>query len=514
MNALTQSITDASTAPEANPAHNAPQQATDTSSIAEMVLKLKAGYTRLPNLILMEMIHGDLSKAEIEIALLIARFTISFKDLDTNKERQLVPLSKHSFAKYTGLQGKTVLEALQKLQDRGLIRKVQGNHEFNNQFGLVYPEGLFDKNQPSQTPPTQPPQQSQQPSNASQAPEDPKPTVASSPVAPVSQAPVIHPQSPTGEVQNAPLPQGTKSTPEVGTKSTPGQDQKSTCPPGGKSTHPQDQKSTHFKQYELNQDLNNSVNQPTNQQFVNYTTTMSEQAQGQVHDYFDGIQGEVKKAKEWEKFQTLRKLYPFCEIATGLSYLLNFGIPNTGVPCHSPMGFLCVGMHSVKRAVSVMGGQSGNPVRWGQQSGKTGSNFEEDHFDEPEDPRERKLGYGELVALAKNKAQQQEWEPGDEPEQESEAKTEFKSPHQSGEDASRSAQITPNNAASAEAWPDVDFAIKRNAFDHAYPTADERNAFIREFVNQHPFFRLYKNPERFAISDWYANRGERRCAAA
>lgn len=72
---------------------------------------LEKGYTRLPNQLLMKMANGDLTRGEIKILLLIARFTISF-------QRKLAPLSKTVLERQSGLRGAGVLEAL-----AGLVAK-------------------------------------------------------------------------------------------------------------------------------------------------------------------------------------------------------------------------------------------------------------------------------------------------------------------------------------------------------------------------------------------------------
>lgn len=101
---------------------------------------LQRGYTKLPNTILMAMVSADLSKVEIKILLLIARLSISFG-------RERVSLSKSSLSKYTGASGSVILEAVKKLERRGLIEKVSGDPFKSNQFRLVYSSTLFQKNE-------------------------------------------------------------------------------------------------------------------------------------------------------------------------------------------------------------------------------------------------------------------------------------------------------------------------------------------------------------------------------
>ena len=97
------------------------------------LMKLRKGFTRIPNSILMEIVHGNLPKAEVKILLLIARFTISFD------ERRTAPLSKADIERYTLLQGKNILEALASLEKKNLIIKIKGDQYTSNQLGLSYP---------------------------------------------------------------------------------------------------------------------------------------------------------------------------------------------------------------------------------------------------------------------------------------------------------------------------------------------------------------------------------------
>jgi hypothetical protein len=96
--------------------------------------KLERGYTRLPNAVLMRLASGDVTRNEIKLALLIARFTISF-------QRRLAPLSKTVLAKRSGLREPAVLEALGGLVAKGIAVKEQGDQHRPNLLGLVLPEG-------------------------------------------------------------------------------------------------------------------------------------------------------------------------------------------------------------------------------------------------------------------------------------------------------------------------------------------------------------------------------------
>ncbi|MBI3544901.1 MAG: replication protein [Deltaproteobacteria bacterium] len=100
---------------------------------------IRNGYTRIPNSLLMEIVSGDLSRNEMRLLLLIARLTISFGN------RPLAPLSKGVIERHTGVQGRAILEAVQSLEEAGLVRKVPGDHNTPNRLGLIFDQGLFMK---------------------------------------------------------------------------------------------------------------------------------------------------------------------------------------------------------------------------------------------------------------------------------------------------------------------------------------------------------------------------------
>ena len=105
---------------------------------------LEKGYTRLPNTVLMKMASGDLTRGEMKILLLIARFTISF-------QRKLAPLSKAVLERQSGLRGPGVLEALSGLVSKQLIVKEQGDQHKPNMLGLVLPADWDQLTQKSET---------------------------------------------------------------------------------------------------------------------------------------------------------------------------------------------------------------------------------------------------------------------------------------------------------------------------------------------------------------------------
>ena len=98
---------------------------------AQTASKLHHGYTRVPNSFLMRMAAGDLVRSEMQILLLIARFTISF-------QRRHAPLSKAVLERQSGLRGPAVLQAVSDLLAKGLIEKIPGDQHRPNQLGLAF----------------------------------------------------------------------------------------------------------------------------------------------------------------------------------------------------------------------------------------------------------------------------------------------------------------------------------------------------------------------------------------
>lgn len=114
---------------------SAPRSATQQDESVAMMdrheSKLSAGYTKVPNSILMEIVSGEYSRAEIQILLAVARMTISFN-------RPLAPLSKASLERLTGIQGRIVLESVSSLLEKKRVRKIQGDKLSPNQLGLIF----------------------------------------------------------------------------------------------------------------------------------------------------------------------------------------------------------------------------------------------------------------------------------------------------------------------------------------------------------------------------------------
>jgi len=272
-----------------------PPDSGNEGEVRIQVEKLKAGYTRLPNAILMEMIHGDLSKAEIEILLLIARLTISFIDPETGKENQRVSLSKGAIARYTGIQGKTVLKAISTLEKRGLIRKVKGNWAEKNQIGLVYPAGLFDR-------------------HSSDSASFPKDNSVRTAEVPRSNSSGLAPVQTSGGEN---VPRDTKGTQQKDLE----------------STYSEDQKSTHYKQYRLNNKINS----------LSQTCSNCPPIQG----YFKELKPQKKREGEWNHFLKLQNDFSVEEISDCLNWLRANGTPKTAEPCHSPMAYLSIAMAEV-----------------------------------------------------------------------------------------------------------------------------------------------------------------------
>ena len=103
---------------------------------------LEKGYTRIPNPVLMRLVTGDFTRNEIKVALIIARFTISFR-------REFAPLSKKVLERQTGLRGAAILDAVSGLVKKGLIQKQQGNQYRPNMLGLILPEAWEGPDRPT-----------------------------------------------------------------------------------------------------------------------------------------------------------------------------------------------------------------------------------------------------------------------------------------------------------------------------------------------------------------------------
>ena len=111
--------------------HSASGQDSSVTLEAQTASKLHHGYTRVPNSFLMRMAAGDLVRSEMQILLLIARFTISF-------QRRHAPLSKAVLERQSGLRGPAVLQAVSDLLAKGLIEKIPGDQHRPNQLGLAF----------------------------------------------------------------------------------------------------------------------------------------------------------------------------------------------------------------------------------------------------------------------------------------------------------------------------------------------------------------------------------------
>ncbi len=140
------------------PRSTVPRRATEQDDAVVLTRQvspaLRKGFTRISNELLMDLIQGELSKGEIKLLLLIARFTTSFG-------KEFAPLSKTVIERYTHLQSKSILESLAGLEDKRMIQKLKGNERTPNQLALAKrfaiaggsdrsgnPSGLPDKKPP------------------------------------------------------------------------------------------------------------------------------------------------------------------------------------------------------------------------------------------------------------------------------------------------------------------------------------------------------------------------------
>ena len=118
------------------PSSQAHEQDSSVTLEAQVSPKLSSGYTRIPNHLLMAMVSGDMSRNEMKLLLLIARFTISF-------QRKYAPLSKAVIERQCGIGGPAVLLTISGLVENGLVEKIAGDKLRPNQLGLVGFDDFF-----------------------------------------------------------------------------------------------------------------------------------------------------------------------------------------------------------------------------------------------------------------------------------------------------------------------------------------------------------------------------------
>lgn len=100
---------------------------------------LRAGFGRLPHHLWMDIVSGELSKTEIQMLLLVGRYTLGFPG------RKQAPLSQSAIKQLTGLGGREARAALHKLVERAVIFRIPGDVTKPSEFGLIYDESLFEK---------------------------------------------------------------------------------------------------------------------------------------------------------------------------------------------------------------------------------------------------------------------------------------------------------------------------------------------------------------------------------
>lgn len=91
--------------------------------------KIRNGFTRIPNDLLLDIVEGKFSKSEVQVLLTIARYTISFN-------KKVAPISRRFLEAKTNLQGRSIIEALKKLEQKGCLIKIKGGVMSPNQLGL------------------------------------------------------------------------------------------------------------------------------------------------------------------------------------------------------------------------------------------------------------------------------------------------------------------------------------------------------------------------------------------
>jgi hypothetical protein len=66
-----------------------------------------------------------------------------------------------------------------------------------------------------------------------------------------------------------------------------------------------------------------------------------------LRDYFAEVKPFAKKESEWRAFQGLRRDFSEEQVAACVEHLQEKGVPGSGAPCHSPIGFLSKAMGQV-----------------------------------------------------------------------------------------------------------------------------------------------------------------------
>ncbi|MEK7690566.1 MAG: replication protein [Bdellovibrionota bacterium] len=118
------------------PRSSQPRKATDQDkavlTYAHAETGLSRGYTRIPNAVLMRLIAGEVGKNEMQVVLLLARMTISFR-------RELTAVSKTTLQRVTGIQGTAAMQAINSLETKGWINRIRGDERNPTRAGLRLP---------------------------------------------------------------------------------------------------------------------------------------------------------------------------------------------------------------------------------------------------------------------------------------------------------------------------------------------------------------------------------------
>lgn len=265
-------------------------QASSVTMDSKLSDALARGYTRIPNTLLLKLISGELNRNEIKVALLIARFTISFR-------RKSAPISKSVIEKRTNIKSSCVLDAINGLIAKNIIQKISGDQNTPNQLALIMSE------------------------------EDEQTMVESGP-----------------GVQNPP-----RLKVDPGSENNPGVYQ----PPGLELTQTQGPKSTYpwvgnrppFKDI-----YKNNIKNTSSSRLVEIGELECEN----LREYFQSLKAPTKTTSEWDNFLELKEKFSETEISQALAHVQTHGVLFSKEPCHSPMKYLASAMNDVLNEVKRM----------------------------------------------------------------------------------------------------------------------------------------------------------------
>ncbi|MGK5085749.1 helix-turn-helix domain-containing protein [Bdellovibrionota bacterium FG-1] len=85
--------------------------------------------------------------------------------------------------------------------------------------------------------------------------------------------------------------------------------------------------------------------------------SLSQEISENLKTYFESLKPVRKRESEWASFLELRQDYHDPEIELAFDFLSTSGLPHSGEPCHSPMGYLAKAMPEVLKSVKFQAEQ-------------------------------------------------------------------------------------------------------------------------------------------------------------